>query len=437
MLIKKANPWYVCFMLSALYLVANIDRFIINLMVEPMKRDFQISDTQVSLLIGITFSLFYVLCGLPIARLADRANRRNILTIGVGAWSLMTAMGGIAQNYWHMFISRMGVGVGEATLAPCAHSILADTLPPEKLGRGFGIYSLGAVLGGAMAYAVGGQLLGWAEGAFPNGIDIPLIGNIFSWQLVFILVGLPGILLAALFFFTVPEPIRSHGGDQEQMSFKEVLSFMNLHRRVYLSIYGGIAAIQIAVGGLTAWLPALFERRFDLGPAESAGYLVVGIVAPGFAAALLAGWLGDRWLQKGLTDSHIRICTIGTLIAIIPFGMAALLPTPVFLVAGISVGILFAFMQAVLTPTALQLVSPARMRSFAASLVMVATILVGAGTGPTIVALITDFGFGDENMLHYSIAIVVSIGTAISFVCFALGRKAYGEMVVATRNASE
>ena len=172
-------------------MVANIDRFIINLMVEPMKRDLVLSDTQVSLLVGITFSLFYVLFGLPIARLADRANRRNILAAGIGIWSLMTALGGVAQNFWHLFIARMGVGVGEATIAPTAHSILADSLPPEKLSRGFGIFNMGAVLGGALAFIVGGALLAWAGKAYPNGVEIPLVGSIFSWQLVFIIVGLP------------------------------------------------------------------------------------------------------------------------------------------------------------------------------------------------------------------------------------------------------
>ena len=123
--------WHVCFILALLYMVANIDRFIINLMVEPIKCDLVLSDKQVSLLVGITFSLFYVLFGLPIARLADRANRRNILAAVIGIWGLMTALGGVAQNFWHLFIARMGVGVDEVTIAPTVHSILADSLPPE------------------------------------------------------------------------------------------------------------------------------------------------------------------------------------------------------------------------------------------------------------------------------------------------------------------
>ena len=404
-----------------------------------MKRDFDLSDTEVSLLIGIAFSLFYVTCGVPLARIADRSNRRNILAIGVAAWSIMTAAAGLAQNFLHLLFSRIGVGVGESTIAPCAHSIMADILPPEKLGRGFAIFSMGSVLGGAIAYGIGGLLIAWSDRTFPEGVAIPMVGQIFSWQLVFVIVGLPGILVALVFFLTVNEPVRKSAlGDAGAMSLAEVGRFFRAHIKVYLSIYGGLAILGIAAGGLTAWLPALMERRYEIGPAEAGPYLLMSFILPGIASAVVAGWLGDLLLKKGRHDAHLRVSAIATGIGIIPFGVATLAPTPGTMVILLGTGYFFVFTSMILCPAALQLVSPARMRSLSASLVMFSTMLVGHGTGPTIVAMITDFGFRDESMVHISVAIVSLACASATTIAYALGRKPFGKMIkTKVANASE
>ena len=436
MTVRNPNPWYVCLMLAGLYMFANIDRFIINLMVESIKRDFVLSDTQVSLLIGITFSLFYVLCGIPIARYADRANRRNVLALGVTAWSLMTAGAGLAQNFWHLFLSRIGVGVGESTIAPCAHSMLTDTLPPEQLGRGFAVYSMGAVLGGAFAFAIGGILLGWTARSFPDGVMIPLVGQIYGWQLVFIIVGLPGVLMALLFYLTVREPDRQTVADtRAKMPLGEVFQFYGQHKRVFFSIYAGIAIIQIAAGGVTAWLPALYERRFDIMPDEAAPYLIASIIVPGLLSSIAAGWVSDRLLKKRIFDSHLRVSAIAMMIGTIPFGLATLASSPIVMSLLFGFGYFFVFMQAIICPAALQLISPPRMRSMSASFVMVATFLIGAGSGPTVVALITDLGFGDESKVYLSVAIVSFTCATLSGLAFAYGRRAFGQLMEATQGS--
>ncbi|MEO0804117.1 MAG: MFS transporter, partial [Cyanobacteria bacterium J06642_2] len=331
------------------------------------------------------------------------------------------------------FLARMGVGVGESTIAPCAHSLMADTLSSDQLSKGFAIYSLGAVIGGALAYIVGGPLIAWAATAFPSGVDIPLIGNIFSWQIVFVIVGLPGIVIALLFVLTVNEPRRSIGNasSESSISLKEVWAYLKSHRRAFLSIYGGIAILQIAAGGFSAWLPAMLERRFDIGPAEAPPYLVFSFILPGFASAIAAGWFGDRLLKSGVTDSHLRICAYSTLICILPFGLAPLLESPQLMTGFLAIGFFFAYMHIILCPAALQLISPPGMRSVIASLVMVSQILIGAGTGPIIVALITDFGFGDENLLHVSIVIVTLVCTSLAAIAFFIGRKPFGELIKA------
>ena len=427
---EQATNWYVCYVLAGLFMLANIDRFVINLMVEPIKRDFGVSDTEISLLIGFTFSLFYVLAGVPIARLADRSNRRNILTAGVTTWSLMTALAGVAQNYLHLFIVRIGIGVGEATITPCAHSIMSDTLPPDKLGRGFSIYTIGGVLGGALAFIFGGALIGWAEATYPNGLSILIFGHIYSWQLVFILLGLPGLLVAALFFLTVREPARSLStGASDRIPLKEVFAFLRRNRSTAIGIYGGLAVMHVGAGALAAWLPALLERKFDINPSQSAPFLVSAIIIPGAFSAITAGWLADRLLKRKQYEAHLRISMIGAFIGFLPAGLSPLAPSAVSTAILTGVGYYFVFMAGIVCPAALQIIGPNRMRSTLASFAMVAITLIGFGTGPTFVALITDFVFRDESMLPYSLAIVCTLTFGGAGLFFAYGQRQFARMM--------
>jgi len=427
---ESTNGWGLCFFLGFLYLFANIDRFVINLMVEPIKRDFGVSDTEISFLIGIAFSLFYVLFGIPIARLADRSNRKNLLTVGVAAWSVMTALSGVVQNYFQLLLARIGIGIGESTITPCAHSMMSDALPPEKLGRGYAIYQMGSVLGAALAFIVGGGLLGWADQAWPNGIDIPLIGSIYSWQVVFIILGAPGILIAIIFYFTIQEPKRRvHASAENEMSLREVWQYLSQHKRLYGSIYASLSISFIGAGAIAGWLPALLERRYGLGPSESAPFLVLALVLPGIASAFSAGAMGDWLLKRGVFDAHIRLSVIGLVIGFIPFAIAPISSSVIVFATLIAVGYFFVYWNTVLSPVALQLVSPSQMRSTVASLFTVATVLIGFGTGPTFVALITDFVFGDESMIHLSIGIVCCIAFGLGAVILAFGRKPFGELM--------
>ena len=177
-----------------------------GLLVGPIKNSFDISDTQYSLLAGFAFSLFYALMGLPLARIADRGSRRNLIVIGITAWSFMTALCGLAKGYWTLFFARMGVGVGEATLGPAAYSMIADYFPKNILARALSVYMIGVTLGSGFAYMLGGAVVGYVEGM--DRIIVPIIGEMEGWQLTFFIVGLPGLFVAALMYYTVREPAR-------------------------------------------------------------------------------------------------------------------------------------------------------------------------------------------------------------------------------------
>ena len=228
--------WYMVGLLAVAYAVSYIDRLIISLMVDPIKADLALSDTQVSLLIGLSFALFYTTTAIPIAWLSDRYNRRNIIIAGVSTWCLMTSACGFAKSFMMLFIARMGVGLGEAALAPAANSMIADSFPKEQLGKALGVFASGIAIGAGLAMVIGGQVLAWIGPSKPY--DLPLVGTISGWQLTFIILGAAGILLALL-MFTIKEPKRKNDAGKaieasstSGPSLKETLRFFKQHKSV-------------------------------------------------------------------------------------------------------------------------------------------------------------------------------------------------------------
>ena len=228
--------WIVVFILMLAYIFSFVDRYIINLLVEPMKRDMNLSDTQVSLLLGASFALFYSFLGIPLGRFADLYNRKKIIIGGIGLWSIMTALCGLTKNYGQLFLARMGVGIGEATLSPAAYSIISDYFSQKRLAMAISVYSLGIYLGSGLAYAGGGYLIQKLDKM--ENILLPLIGEIYAWQLIFIIVGLPGLLISLLVFLFVKEPVRQ-GGQAQSPSLTEVWQYLKENGQVFFRLCAG------------------------------------------------------------------------------------------------------------------------------------------------------------------------------------------------------
>ena len=220
---SNATLWYVVFLLTIASTLSFIDRQILNVMIGPIKRDLGgLSDTEISLIIGLAFSAVYSLTTLPLARIADRYSRRNVIAAGIFSWSAMTALAGMANSFWTLFVARMGVGVGEASLGPATQSILADYFEQHRLPLAYGIVAAAPFIGTGLANIVGGPLIDYLE-ARPL-IVMPVFGEMYSWQTVLVVVGLPGILLALL-MFTIKEPesieIEVEVDDSGQISLAE------------------------------------------------------------------------------------------------------------------------------------------------------------------------------------------------------------------------
>lgn len=420
------NPvysWYVVAVLMLAYTNSFIDRQVLSLLVEPLRRDLGITDTQVSLLAGLAFSIFYTLMGVPIARLADQKNRRAIIAVGITFWSLMTALCGAARNFWQLFLARVGVGVGEATLSPAAFSIIADYFPKDKLARAISVYSMGVYFGAGLALIIGGAVVALVSGAGP--VQVPLLGEVRPWQLTFFFVGLLGLPIVLL-MFTVREPARRNLDGKvatqvsAQSSLAELRAFVRENFATLSRHFLAFSCIGIGIAGYMVWTPTLFIRTFGW-DAPQAGLMYGAILfVAGTAGVYAGGWAADWLERRGRRDAILRAAMYGG-IATVPFAVATpLMPTPALAVVGLAVTSFgLAFPQG-LPAAAIQVITPNPLRAQVTALYFLVGNLIALGLGPTLVALVTDFVFEDPMQLRYSLtiisAIMIPLGVLLCYV---------------------
>jgi MFS family permease len=426
------NPryaWYVVVVLFLAYTSSFIDRIIMSLLVEPIKRDLGLNDTQFSLLHGFAFAIFYTLMGLPLGRLADRANRKRIISVGIFLWSLLTAVCGLAKTFTHLFLARIGVGIGEAALSPSAYSMISDYFPKEKRSVPISMYSMGVFFGGGIAFILGGYVVHLASGA--EDVVLPLLGTIRPWQLTFFIVGLPGLLIVLL-MQTIKEPVRrdvvslTESGSDDR-SIRATLSFVNRNKRAYLSVFVGFALLATASYGFFTWTPSFLIRTFGWEP-SSAGYAFgLMVLSLGTGGTLLGGVLADRALAKGKLDAKIRVAMYagaGTLI----FGcMAPLMPNAPLALLFLAPTVVSIGFPVGLAPAACNFITPNQLRGQVIALYLFATNLIGLGIGPTVVAVITDYGFGDPGAVRYSLSIFAVVIASLALLSLKWGLGAYRE----------
>lgn len=256
--------WFVILTLSAAMAFSLVDRFALSLLFEPIKADLLLSDTQLGMLHGIAFGLFYATMGIPIAWLIDRWSRTRVIVLGVGCWSAMTALCGLSGNYLQLLGARIGVGVGEAALAPAGYSLISDIVPEKRLATALSVFQMGSLFGGGLAFLAGGAILGFVEGADLQ--HIPLFSQLAAWQITFILLALPGIPLVGLLLFirepehqSLAEAMNGKAGQQPAGLIKILLARFPL----YFSLFVGNAClIAISYANMT-WMPSILARQYD------------------------------------------------------------------------------------------------------------------------------------------------------------------------------
>ncbi len=406
---RSATPsmvyrWYVIFVLLLAQTFSFLDRMIMGLLVGPIRESFAISDTQYSLLAGLAFSLFYAVMGLPLARIADNYNRRNLITWGIAVWSLMTALCGLAKSFWTLFFARVGVGVGEAALGPAAYSMITDYFPKSMLARALSIYMLGVTLGSGFAYMLGGSVVAYVQTL--DTLHLPVVGNMAGWQITFFIVGIPGLLVAWLMRGTVAEPQRMDTGNTSQpIPLKQVLAYIWARRGPYGGHIFGISIFIMVVYALNLWGPTYFIRTFDFSIAEAGWTFGLLMLSAGSAGLLFAGFAADKWLQGGMMDAYVRIILLSMLFMLPCTVALGFVSSVLGGIIAMSMAVFFSAFQGGLSGGILQLMTPNRMRGQIMAVYLLVANLIGLGLGPTVLALATDYVFGADDAIGQAIAL--------------------------------
>ncbi len=387
---SKAN--YILAILCLVFVFNFIDRQILAILLDPIKKDLGVSDTAMGFLTGFAFALFYTLCGLPLARWADRGSRGTVISVGLFLWSLMTAISGLATNFFQLAAARVGVGVGEAAATPASHSLISDYFPPERRATALAIFNMGANIGILLGFVIGG----W-------------IGQYYGWRIAFYVVGLPGILLAVIVKYTIPEPPRGLSdthGDDTLYSIKDVFKYLwSLPSFRHVTIAS--ALFTFSSYGLFIWTASFLGRVHHMEQLQIGIWvgLILGIA--GGLGLVIGGILCDRLAKKDLRW-QLWLCAVSGIITIPFLFLFLFLPDYKFaLICFISVVFFGAFYVGPSYALA-QGLATLRMRALASAIIMFFNNLIGLGLGPLIIGMLNDYlnpTFGDE-AVRYSMTII-------------------------------
>lgn len=378
---------YVLYVLTGVYIFNFIDRQILVILQESIKNDLSLSDTQLGLLTGLSFALFYVTLGIPIARLADRTNRKKIIAWSLAVWSAMTVVSGRALNFTQLLLARIGVGIGEAGASPAAHSMISDYFPANKRATALAVYSMGIYIGILLGYLFGG----WLD-------------EFFGWRTALMVLGVPGILYAVFFYFTVKEPPRGYAenlstNDAANYSLGQVFGLL-MSRKAFICLALGAGIHCFSVYGVGNWLPSFLARLHGMERGEIGTWLAIGSGGGGALGVWLGGYLTDKYGQES-RRMYLIIPTLA-IIASLPL-LAIMLSTSnkyVVVIGNIIVKTLWSFYLAPCIAMAHGMVG-LRMRALASAVFYLFLNLIGLGLGPLFIGMASDYltpEYGQEGL---------------------------------------
>jgi MFS family permease len=420
--------WYVTIVLMLCYTLSFVDRQILSLLVSQIKADLAVSDTQIGLLQGFSFALFYAVMGLPLGRIADLTNRRNLIAICITFWSLFTTICAGARSFAALFLARMGVGVGEAGLNPSSFSILSDYFSKERLGAALSLYYIGNLLGSSLALIVGGTAV-QAVTRQP-GIALPVLGTVESWRLTFMIVGIPGFLFAFL-VFTVQEPARKSlardSSGAVKMGLEETFRQIIARWQSVAGISLGFVFQAACNYGFTAWVPTYFLRAHGWSIGETGRALGFVILPFGCLGLYLGGYLSERWQKSGVVEGPLLVAipsAIGIILFLVP---AMLMPTAALSLALIGPGFFFLVLPMGTSTAALQVIFPNQVRAQVSALYLFILNLGGLTLGPILPGVFTDSLFRNPKMVGASTALTMAIAGVLMLFIFSATRRPYRE----------
>ena len=428
--------WYVAALLTVTQIVSYLDRFLPSLLVQPIKHDLRLSDFQIGLVLGPAFVVFYIGLGIPVGWLADRVNRRGILAAGVAIWCAMTAAGAAAMSFVPLFLARLGVGIGEATVAPTSISLISDYFGRQRQARAVSLFMSGTFLGAGASFLFFGPLVQYIESL--GTVSVPLLGSFQSWRLCFLAVGIPGLLLALL-MFTVREPMRqdrvalSPGGGGAAASadanptFREGVAYVARRWRAFGTLFIA-SSCNVTMGALGLWNVALFQRTWGWNVAEVGVAVGLILFTAGPIGVLLGVMLTNRDLAAGRRDATLRALFLGLVIGVPTYAVFPLMPRVALGLVALFVAQIGQAMATAAGPATLVMMSPGQIRAQSTAIYYMVISIIAQLIGPPLVGLITDL-FGNPAALRYAIAIeAIAIGVP-SILLTRLGFAAYRRSV--------
>jgi MFS family permease len=397
----ERRAWYLVAALTSCAIISQVDRMAMTLLVTPLQRDLGLSDTDIGLIGGLAFAIFYAAAGLPLASLADRYSRRLIILVSLVAWSIMTAMCGFAVGYWSLFAARILVAIGEASNAPAGNSLLASVFPASRLSKPLSVFALGGSLGNTVAAVLVAGFVALAPYVSPH---LSYRGEpLAPWRVAFIGLAIAGLVPFVLMLFT-REPARLTRRE-DAVPMGEFLRYILARWRGYAPCYFGYALLVVPLVAVSFWAPTAYERAHGVSATTAGAWLGVGYVVGGMTGTLFGGWLADRWTANGLTDGKLRT------LAVAVGGMApSTLVSQVVPQFALGVGVLwiamfFAGMGLGPVTAALQGMTPARLRARAAALLYLFINVIAFGGVPA-ASLINAAIFGRPDTLNYALALL-------------------------------
>ena len=407
-----AMAWRTVAIFFLIYTISFLDRQVLIYLVKPIRDSLGITDFQFSLIQGLAFATLYSTLGIPIGWLVDHRPRRAIVAVGVAVWSVGTIGCGLAQRFWQMLVGRIGLGAGEATVSPASYSMISDLFPPHRLTLALSIVGLGAQIGSVLAAAIAGYV---ALHTPPDGVDLWLLGRLQGWQFAMLLVGVTSLLLVPL-IYSVPEPQRrGHVQIEAGTSRSEVMGLVRAHPRFYFGHFLGFGFASMVGWAVVVWSPTFFMRQHGWDIQHAA--LATGSLSlfAGLPGTLLMGYVVDRWFAAGRRDAHLMfyggaIIAMGILVASAVLVESANLALALIALFNLTVNFIG------VGASALQIVTPDRLRGRVSAIYLLVYNLLGLGLGPVMVAFMTDYVFRDDARIGYALLVSVSICAALSAV---------------------
>jgi MFS family permease len=429
------RAWLTVSVLLVAAVISFIDRQLLSLLIDQIKHDLGVSDFQMGLLVGPAFALFHALAGIPCGWLADRAGRGKVVAGGIALWSAMTAASGFAASYLQLFLARMGVGVGEATLGPSAHSLIADSFDAKRLPLAMSVYSTGVALGAGLAFAFGAQAVNLV-GHLPD--TLPLVGALRDWQLAFIIVGLPGLPFALLVLLIVRDPRSAASREAAAPAmFAGLAPLWRVNRRLILLYLTAISALTGSGYASLTWLPAHFIRNFGWTPQQAGLMLGVMLMVAGVAGALAAGAAGSFLTRRGMLDAPLRVILAAALFHAPFTACVTLVGSDELAVVLMAPATFLSSAFVALGPAAVQAATPVALRGRVAAIVLMVTSLAGMVAGPVGVGALTSFVFAEDKAVGLGLATVAGLLSLVGGLLLMAALAPYRAAILRIRTAPD